>query len=395
MKKFCWLFIFLAICGTAQAEFYPDRVFENPDSALEISGFFGLYQKIYDHTHEENEEILLERVCQSSEILCSDESQLVTISDLEKIGDGGVPGFRPQGTSGKSGYSSFRNFVSDRFDLERSLLRQENFLALTGSLALIFSDGDAGDQTANSPFDVITDLNKIDSILFGEKAEQPDPEFSKKPKTDIISNPENYDTDFETWLDQRESQQPSKTEFSSTDQSVAASLQEITKIFQNLNSHSLVAGMATKEMWELPFAGGIFGGSGQSFQASESPYAPVVPIGMETSKLAQFGHELEGILSAAMVDQQTEDWRIRLESIFSQSKTEAHESLENIRKNRENIFKKTIQNFKTVLRKNSVEKNAVQIDNSLDNLNTVFSVMLENTKLWNQWFTTFLQKPQE
>lgn len=252
--------IYAALCvvilsvGIVSAQEYPEKV-NNGEKFTTVEKFRGIYKKVHTDSHDEDLVTVCERTLRWPEFW-KDEERIYSLRNCQNLrGKRTLTNFLNLENNNIKDFNSFKNNFTKRFESEKELLRLENDLRRTTSFGYIFSDGAEG--STNSPFDIISDLNEIGKILFGEKHERPELAFIIK-STEELNN--NIIQESEIWLEQiEENLSPQNKAFDTTTNSFSGSLWRLgTEVLrENLNTYPLAASKVQKTAFDTPFANGI------------------------------------------------------------------------------------------------------------------------------------------
>jgi hypothetical protein len=250
---------------------YPDRLGDfSRWEALD-----DMYLKIYHDTYGETNPNQIQSMLYESEILdrvgdhelkkrSFDPENTYVQEEARILSELGVPRIHQQDITGlEEQISTSRNF-HNLYEYEGKLLEFQNKLARKNTLKSIFEN----DSLADSPFDIIKDLRRIDEIIFGEKYASQKPE---EPSFLIVDPQTNFSFDPEEWQDQRKSfleskfPQFSKTSYVQQIDSLTGAIAGIVlkPINTLLSVPSLVGESSTKGMFEhAGYSGTAQGGQG-------------------------------------------------------------------------------------------------------------------------------------
>ncbi len=186
------------------------------------SDFNNMYQKIYKDTHVEDINEIIVRAFDSEDF---------TIEERKLMGQG-IPALEnvyKRASQAKQKEESEK--IRQRIDFEQRLLRQENDIKRRAALLGIFYNGN---HEKDAPFDLVQDLNRIDSSFVGKKATEPDPEYTHilyEDKSGLRSEDREtlggVDLEEEEAFSQRSDMLDSASGYDEDDGSIAGSLENI------------------------------------------------------------------------------------------------------------------------------------------------------------------------
>jgi len=266
--------LFVSTTALAEAKPYPDRW----KQVQTFDDLQHVYWKIYKDTNYEDEETVLERLKWYEGDFTKNELNAYRKLEAPQIGaDEDYTWFEQLRTS---------DTLQWYFLYEKELLRLENDIDLRNWIETMF----VNDSLADSPFDLIEDLHRIDKLLFGKKFN------TQKPKKPLFIK---YDTEqkklclkTEDWQDGRETRgflarllgnrKYGKTiekkedgngeeEKNKNYPSITGYLSNLRRPFRKLLSHQLIRGKAAEQFME---PGTTKTTSGDTYGAGIAGYAP-------------------------------------------------------------------------------------------------------------------------
>lgn len=374
--------ILLLATVTHAAGYYPNKL-NNNESFSGFEHFQNVYNKIYKDVHNENKTKVCIRALEDPELTASITVDK-TIADCKKLKKLSVPDFFETVFTSKKKFARFRNYAERQFDLEKSLLRFENDLARRNGLTSIFSDGDCGGGTKNSPFDLVVDLNKIDKIFFGEKAEKPCPKWLTSPTDEDDGE---FISKAEPWQDQ--SKEKPKSPFSKPD-SIAGGLEALVKIIKKAITFSLVAVKSTKYIFESDSdTTGLPSGSGEFNVNTPNPAAASQdPPEWETVQETTVGGELEMLEKDAFLKLDCPE----LEKTKDISRKGHLRKAKTCRQEWKDGFEQSLQEFHEETQLNIEKEHNRKISPALDNWNGFLDVFEEQVSQIVKILKIFLLK---
>mgnify|MGYP000940158793 CR=1 FL=1 len=183
---------------------------------------------------------------------------------------------------------------------ERSFLREENNIARRTGLRSMFVNGHLGD----GPFDLVSDMNDLDVIFFGEKHEIPDPSFPKPQSgwtegaSDLVLGEfsSERESDPVAWMNQRSDlfdydEQP---KYSEEDNSIMSHMHNLLRPLNELELYSLAAGCHARRTLEPTFFPKIPGTGKLSVMHNLGEPVHVYSVPITKNRTLDRGHEKEG-----------------------------------------------------------------------------------------------------
>jgi succinate dehydrogenase flavin-adding protein (antitoxin of CptAB toxin-antitoxin module) len=275
-KLIILVLIIFGSLGIVSAQEYPDKL-NGGEKLNKITDFRGIYEKIYDDVNNEDLVEVCERTLLWPEFWKknkNNEDELIySIKNCQNLRNKStLTNFLNKAEQNINNFNTFKNNFTNRFELEQSLLRTENDLRRETGFSYIFSDG--AEDTRDSPFDLISDLNEIDEIFFGEKTERPDLNFTQKIEKEMTVDI-NSETK-ELWLNQiEENHQPLNPDFENYKDNFSGNLWKIAiKVLrEDLNTYALWTQYVGKTMFDRVDTDGVFPPSG--FTAATTAIPPL------------------------------------------------------------------------------------------------------------------------
>ncbi len=400
MKKIVFGFtLLLILLGTVQAKSYPE-VLNDGQSFTNIKNFRGIFKKIYNDTNEVDLTKICERTLQWPDLWDKEKLNYSVLNCQNLNSRENLSNFLNLAKNSFLNFNDFKNKFIYRFNLEMDLLQLENDLKRKTSLNYIFADGrnksnnSAKDTTSDSPFDLVSDLNEIDEIIFGEKSQRPMFKFTEKKSREISAEIPTEDSNKDNWLIQTAENLPNFSEkFNNYKNNLSGGLwRSGIKIFrEKLNNHALWLKYVGKEMLDSFATNGTFTNPGFDANLSEKPSKSEDKP--EAIKLAYNPlKELDAYINKYVLE----------ESLY---KTEENQGFINRSTYLENIAKKNKIQKKII--KNQLESFQQKISRDSDNFssnrsvlnfqkfNSYLDLIREKLKfLRTEIFPDFLSKPQ-
>lgn len=283
MKNFFILIsiFFLNLPGMVSAQEYPEKLIGENFTTLQK--FRGIYTKIYKDNPSLTE--VCKRTLQWPEFwektMSGDNVSAYSVLNCENLNSQSeLSKFLNLAKKNIHNFNLFKDAFIERFQLELNLLEMENDLRRETGLAYIFSDGrnqshnSAEGINSDSPFDLVSDLNEIDEIFFGEKSEKPDFTFANQTKREIFAEIPTADDNEDYWLTQTTEYLPEKSEnFNNYQDNLSGGLWRIgIKIFrEKLNTHPLWLNYIGKTALDAIATDGVFSSPGFDTNLNSQP----------------------------------------------------------------------------------------------------------------------------
>jgi len=275
MKKIFILLLIFSSLGIASAVEYPESI-NNGKKMISTDDFRGIYKRIYEDINNEDLVEVCERTLRWPDFWKKNREgkneSFYSVKNCKNLSQKNSLTDNFLNLANKN-FKDFNNLKKDfkiKFKLEKDLLQKEINSQRKSGLAYIFANG-AEDQK-NSPFDLVSDLNEIDKVFFGEMHERPKFEFIATSEQIITKDFPSENSDI--WLKQiAENLAPKMEKFSDPLESFAGSLWSlgVENFREKLNSYDLSLAHIPKTANDTSFAEGISTGSGMTADTHSVP----------------------------------------------------------------------------------------------------------------------------
>ncbi len=282
------------------------------------SDFNGMFGKIYNDIQEIDITEICERVLEWPDFLDEEGELIFSLEDCEEfVEDGILSSFVNSHAGSKTNIDRWIEVFRSKYEFEKELWRKEYDLQRKMALSSIWNDGDGGGlppKKRTSPVDLVLRWNEIDKILFGVIAEQPEFESFIESEDDIF-DPWSETPEEDIWIDQRANNLIpygiAQNHYSEGEKSIVGGYAEQAKMFEeDLNAHSLIAGKATTQSFDMAFTGApIPTSTGMHVDADASiAESPDVPEQITVLEQVPMG-ELEGVFAKFFQQQSSSELR--------------------------------------------------------------------------------------
>jgi len=246
--SFCFFFFLIPSLCQAEVDPYPKRLLDREEKTVDLSRFSGLqdfYFSLYRDTNNEDNSKIFNRVKEHEQ-----SPSKTLLQEINTYCNLNVPEVSYIEKFSRKDQTQTALYLRDLCDYERSLLRFQDQVSRRNWIRAMFENNRKDD----SPFDIISDWDDIDMVLFGEKWQEVAPDVPSFARFDENTMQE-FSSDIQDWQDQSKAgiykgTTPSM-DFGEDDFSLTGNLSKMKKPFSELLSRPLVGAIATSKVMEF------------------------------------------------------------------------------------------------------------------------------------------------